>query len=270
MKVIVAGFSKTGTKSMCDALTKLGYNVYDVIENMYILEKEWTKILNEGWTTEDFRRMYENVDAVTDLPACYFWEEIHKAFPDAKIILTIRDDEDKWYKSFENQYKTYDSSFIVRLMAIFSPTFRRVDRDITVPLSRISCGLEEQGPFRIQTNLHEQILKMKYRAHNAYVLQNAPPDKLLVFRVTEGWEPLCKFLGIPIPDEPFPHKNVGGDIVDEMLKTNPTVKRMEKEFMASFMAFIALCAIGGYSTYKYGFWATATAPFKFLSDKFYN
>lgn len=85
MKVIVAGFPKTGTKSMVAALTRLGYKVYDYVDNVYLLEKEWTKIANGGWTTEDFRQMYDDVDAVTDFPACALWEEIYRAFPDAKV-----------------------------------------------------------------------------------------------------------------------------------------------------------------------------------------
>lgn len=71
------------------ALTMLGYKVYDQIENVYNLEEEWSKILKEGWTSEDFCRMYEDVDAVVDAPAFYFWEEIHKAFPDAKVNWTF-------------------------------------------------------------------------------------------------------------------------------------------------------------------------------------
>lgn len=67
------------------ALTRLGFNVYDALENMVLLQEEYGKIFHEGWSTEDFRRMYEHVDAVTDVPACYFWDEIHKAFPDAKV-----------------------------------------------------------------------------------------------------------------------------------------------------------------------------------------
>lgn len=86
MKVIVAGYPKTGTKSMAAALTRLGFNVYDALENMVYLQDEYIKILGDGWTTEDFRRMYETVDAVCDMPACFFWDEIHKAFPDAKVM----------------------------------------------------------------------------------------------------------------------------------------------------------------------------------------
>lgn len=89
MKVIFAGMPKTGTKSMCAALTYLGYNVYDYMENCEFLSKEWTKILEEGGTVEDFRKMYENVDAITDVPGCIFWEEISEAFPDAKVSRLI-------------------------------------------------------------------------------------------------------------------------------------------------------------------------------------
>lgn len=89
MKVIVAGYPKTGTKSMTAALNQLGYSVYDALENLVFLQDEYISILNKGWTTEDFRRMYENVDAIADMPAFFFWDEIHKAFPDAKVSKAI-------------------------------------------------------------------------------------------------------------------------------------------------------------------------------------
>ena len=85
MKVICAGYPKTGTKSMQAAVTELGYNDYDAMENFAYLQDDWIKIFKEGGTTEDFRRMFENVDAVTDVPAAAYWDEIHKAFPDAKV-----------------------------------------------------------------------------------------------------------------------------------------------------------------------------------------
>lgn len=85
MKVIVAGMPKTGTKSMHAALEMLGYSVYDFPENAFILTDEYDKIVCKGWETDDFRRMYENIDAVVDYPAFYFWDEIHKAFPEAKV-----------------------------------------------------------------------------------------------------------------------------------------------------------------------------------------
>ena len=85
MKVILAGLPKTGTKSIAKALRVLNYSVYDAAENMTHLGDEWVQIMNEGGSAEDFRRMYEDVDATCDLPVVHYWEELYKAFPDAKV-----------------------------------------------------------------------------------------------------------------------------------------------------------------------------------------
>ena len=91
MKVIVAGFSKTGTKTMNAALTKLGYKVYDYLDNFMYLHDEWKRILEGNGSIEDFRKMYENVDAVVDTPAHLYWYEIHQNFPDAKVSTSLQD-----------------------------------------------------------------------------------------------------------------------------------------------------------------------------------
>ena len=85
MKVIVAGLPKTGTKSMQAVLLELGYTNYDYVENFLYLRKDWIKIFKHGIGPEDFYRMFKNVDSITDVPGCVFWDEIHKAFPDAKV-----------------------------------------------------------------------------------------------------------------------------------------------------------------------------------------
>ena len=76
---------KTGTKSINEALTMLGFTVYDAKENFEYLYEDWMKIMTIGGEVEDFKRMYSDVDATCDVPACYFWEEMHKAFPEAKV-----------------------------------------------------------------------------------------------------------------------------------------------------------------------------------------
>jgi len=121
MKVIVAGLSKTGTKTMQKALTDLGYNVYDAMEHYEYHMKEWRKILDVGGTREEFRKMYENVDAVTDSPACAYWDMIHKAFPDAKIILMTRESEDIWWNSMKG---LASKAPIWTFLRLFNPTTR--------------------------------------------------------------------------------------------------------------------------------------------------
>ena len=85
MKVIVAGMSKTGTKSMVAALKELGFEVHDYLEHYLYNGDKWLKICYDGGSVEDFRKMYQNVDAVVDLPAWHFWEELSEAFPEAKV-----------------------------------------------------------------------------------------------------------------------------------------------------------------------------------------
>ena len=90
MKVIVAGFGKTGTKTLNAALSILGYKVYDFLEHFWYHRRYWNKIFDGKGTIDDFKEMYEDVDAVMDTPANMFWEEIHKAFPDAKVNIYYR------------------------------------------------------------------------------------------------------------------------------------------------------------------------------------
>ncbi|XP_039264768.2 uncharacterized protein LOC120340550 [Styela clava] len=248
MKVIYAGYPKTGTKTITAALRILGFSVYDFMENTTILGKDWVKIFRDGWTTEDFKRMYENVDAVSDMPPCYFWEEIHKAFPEAKIILTTRDEE-SWYRSLVKQMRSNESSWALKILSILSPTGRL---SFKILLGSI-IGLQALGikdsllwkPFK-RFALNEQLSKLKFRMHNAYVLQNAPPEKLLVYNYNQGWEPLCEFLGVPVPDVPFPHKNKGADIVAEYLATDPIMNKIKREAMLSMTIISILGCIGGF------------------------
>jgi len=87
MKVILAGQSKTGTKTMAWALQELGMNIYDALEHYMYLSDDWIKIVTKGRTIDDFRGMYQGDDAVTDSPAWYFWEKLLQAFPEAKVKL---------------------------------------------------------------------------------------------------------------------------------------------------------------------------------------
>jgi len=86
MKVIIASYSKCGTKTLNVALTKLGYNVFDVIENFWFYDKEWIDILNSGHGSSTvYKRMYEHIDAICDTPTYHYWKEIHNTFPNAKV-----------------------------------------------------------------------------------------------------------------------------------------------------------------------------------------
>ena len=82
-------------------------------------------------------------------------------------------------------------------------------------------------------------------------LQKAPKDKLLIFNVKDGWEPLCKFLGVDIPDVPYPRKNVGGELMAMSMKEDPVMKRMIKETKISLCTLCAMLLPGCYFAYKH-------------------
>ena len=120
MKVICGGLSKTGTKTLAKALRILGYTVYDYSEHRDFHMDEWFAIHCEG-KAPDFTAMYKDVDAVTDLPAATWFQEIYESFPDAKVILSVRDNEEVWVKSFSKQMEILNTlgGFVNRISLIW-------------------------------------------------------------------------------------------------------------------------------------------------------
>jgi len=219
--------------------------VYDYPEHFWYLEKEWLKIMREGGTTEDFKKMYKDVDACMDTPAFHYWEEIHKAFPESKIMFTKRDSEDEWYKSFTKQMKE-NTTWEATILTYFSYTCARMLK-YNIVISNLIIGYDFKLTLLKECALNELSLRMWYRRHNAYVLAAAPKDKLLEYSVKEGWGPLCKFLDVPVPDVEFPHKNKGGGIIKEYLATHPLFIQLKREAQFSFAVLVGVV---GYMTYN--------------------
>jgi len=74
-------------------------------------------------------------------------------------------------------------------------------------------------------------------------LQNAPKDKLLVYRVSEGWNPLCKFLGVDVPKQPFPHRNKSGSFMKEAHESNTVFRNLERELIATVGVLSVVAAV---------------------------
>lgn len=236
MKIIVAGYPKTGTKSMVAALNMLGFTVYDYMENYEILGKDWMKIMEKGGNVEDFKKMYQDVDACTDMPCCFFWQEILQAFPDAKIILTVRDDEQTWLESFKRQMSSVRSPLF-----LISKYTSLTSRDLTNYGATVYRTLfKSESVFTNYFSdkiINDQLCTKSYRMHNSYVQQTAPSNQLLVYNVKQGWGPLCTFLNVPPPppDKEFPRKNIKAKIMQE-LQIHPVFKKIQTEFMIIALA----------------------------------
>lgn len=205
MEVIGAGLGRTGTASLKAALQILGfgpcYHMLEVIGRPAVMER-WIRVAELG--DRDWDSIFAGYSSTLDFPAAAYWRELIEHYPEAKVILTIRDSEE-WYLS------SRDTIFrIPRLLR--RPVSGRMYR---LYLARRRSArtfvrmLEALNRDRRDIDFEHDSAVDYYRRHNAAVITEVPPERLLVYEVSDGWEPLCAFLGVDRPDVPFPRVNTG-------------------------------------------------------------
>ena len=233
MKIICAGYAKTGTKSIAKALRDLGFTVFDWEEQIFDFVDDWVDVFQNG-AKPDVKRLYQNADVCVDMPGTFFFEEILEAFPDCKVILSERD-EDSWVKSHVNQLDSIAASrsrFMIR--HLLSPTLYKVRGIVDSYFNALfgSCNPKSTCVFR-----------KRYRIHNHRVKSIVPADKLLVYNVKQGWKPLCDFLGCEIPAVAFPHENIKAEITSTIAMTRygQRIKwEMQRSLFALGTAFVII------------------------------
>ena len=229
MKVICAGLSKTGTSSMAKALQILGFSVFDCNEHLVIHHDEWASVYRR-WKVPDFLSMYQNVDAITDLPAALWYEEIHKTFPAAKVILSVRDSEEVWVKSWVQHNDLY-----LHLGFLQYIIFWYIAPYIVGGFDAILAREIDVAAYGSLCSESTVLFKKKYRERNERVPAIIPKEKLLMYNVKQGWKPLCEFLGCEIPEREFPRENVGDARTKKGIKT-----KLQFGTMKLFVIFAAL------------------------------
>jgi Sulfotransferase domain len=209
--VIGAGFGRTGTLSLREALVRLGFGPCDhMLENFEHPERFalWKEAFRRKWAGEpiDWRPLLGAYRAIVDWPGAYFWRELIAAHSDAKVILTVRD-RDRWYES------CLATIFSVRARADESARSRVMMRLIALVLPVMREGFQVaddviwKGTFDGRFADREHALRV-FSEHNREVEESVSVERLLVFDVKQGWEPLCEFLEVPVPaGQPFPHVN---------------------------------------------------------------
>jgi hypothetical protein len=146
-----------------------------------------------GGAAVDWERLFADYGAACDAPPCLFWRELSEFYPEAKVVLTVRDAAD-WYESMR--------STVVELMQ--DPT--RLPDPAGRETLRLAARLVLEGFCGGRFDDVDETLR-RFRAHSAAVQATIPAERLLVYEVEQGWEPLCGFLGLPIPSAPFPRTN---------------------------------------------------------------
>lgn len=194
LAVIGAGLGRTGTLSLKHALEELGFGPCHHMDEA-MAHPEQIPVWHAAGRGEpvDWETLLAGYRSTVDWPSAQFWAELAERFPGAKVVLTRRDPK-RWYESFSNT--------ILKLLQAPDPppdpTIRAILEMCRDVIARRAFDGRLDDPAAI---------KAAYERHNAAVTATLPPDRLLVFEVAEGWAPLCRFLGVPVPATPFPRVN---------------------------------------------------------------
>ncbi|WP_067963249.1 sulfotransferase family protein [Nocardiopsis trehalosi] len=205
LRVIGAGLPRTGTSSLKAALERLGYgpchHMFDVFSRPGLAER-WAEVAATPVDAVEWEKPFGDYASAVDWPASFFWRELAAAYPDAKVVLTVRDPA-AWYASVSATIFAMAAKLRAAgdapLPAALAP------RDTVRPLlERMWRGHYGTEGMAVPD---EATAVAAYERHVAAVRAALPADRLLVMEAAEGWAPLCAFLGAPVPDEPFPRLN---------------------------------------------------------------
>jgi len=205
MQVIGAGLPRTGTLTQKLALEQLGfgpcYHWVDVIADLDRVE-QWERALDGEAPWEE---IFAGCSSTVDWPGGFFYAELLEAYPDAKVVLSVRDPQ-RWEASFRETI--WDMCFGDTLIRHLSAARAKIDPRWERYLRLIDRMFWiERGTFAVEGGARPEDLIAAMHRHQEAVSALVPAEQLLVWDVTEGWEPLCAFLEVAVPDEPLPHAN---------------------------------------------------------------
>lgn len=186
LRIIGTGFGRTGTDSMRKALNTLGFG-----PTHHMHEMGQDKPLHQPWldlvagAEPDWEMLFTGYHSCVDWPSAYYWPLLVKAYPEAKVLLTMRSAE-SWWASFEGtilkhiQSRAHPNGFAQRLIAEQVFEGRPDDREYAIAV---------------------------YNHNVEEVMATVEPERLLIHNLGDGWQPLCEWLDVPIPDEEYPRGN---------------------------------------------------------------
>ncbi|WP_428027846.1 sulfotransferase family protein [Altererythrobacter sp.] len=196
LKVIGAGLGRTATFTIKFALEHLGLGPCFHMSEVFADGRRQVPLwLDAIGGRPDWDEIFNGFHSTTDYPACSYWRELAEFYPEAKVLLTVRD-PDSWFDSVSE--------------TIFSPRMQG-------SLEGTPVGAMMQGavfaPFGDRVN-DRAFMTDWFARRNQEVIDSLPPERLLVYNPKEGWEPLCAFLGVAVPAEPLPRVNSRDELLD--------------------------------------------------------
>lgn len=188
LQVIGAGFGRTGTASLKLALETLlqgpCYHMSEVVGKRGQVDL-W---LEAAAGNPDWDAIFNGYVATVDFPASNYWQELADYYPNAKVVLSLRDPE-RWFES------TQETIFSTRLQ----------ERQAGTKWGRM-CQATINDHLGGDLNDRTAVIAA-FNAHNERVQAALGAERLLVFEAKDGWRPLCAFLDVPVPEHDYPHVN---------------------------------------------------------------
>lgn len=214
LKVIGTGLGRTGTYSLKLAIEQLGVGkCYHMVE--LFQQPERLKYFKKAEKGEEvnWNELFNGYKAAVDYPVARYYKQITEFYPEAKVIHTLRDPEE-WYESASATIFWASNPYSLRIlkMAVHLPFSSEARRRIPVliynrKLSELEFGKDLKNK--------EKVIK-RYNKHYEEVIKTIPDDRLLLFDPKSGWEPLCRFLKLPVPLIPYPKSNTRKEFLDRV------------------------------------------------------
>lgn len=198
LQIVGAGLGRTGTLSLKFGLEKLlGEPCYHMMELFAHPEHVAPWHAAARGEMPDWEKLFDGYAAAVDWPAAAFWPEISAAFPDAIVLLSVRDPESWWQSASTTIFPTSQEQTGTEWHAMVEATFE----------SRFTSDLKNRAACIAA-----------FERHNARVRESVPADRLLEWTAADGWPPLCAALGLPVPEEPFPRVNTKEEFLSRHVK----------------------------------------------------
>jgi Sulfotransferase domain len=216
MRLIGAGLPRTATLTQKIALETLGvgpcYHMVTILSDLDLVQ-QWLDAFDDSC---DWDQVFGGYQATVDWPGAFFYRELAAAYPDARVLLSVRDG-DAWARSM---HKTiWGALYGDTMMRDLSVARRRVDPGWRQYVELMRAMWEKSGLLgAFDGGFEADAVAAAMERHNDDVRQCVPSDRLLVWSPADGWGPLCEFLEVPLPPHPLPRVNDATMFVDRVIE----------------------------------------------------